>query len=480
MAFWVLGGGASSLHDDGARCFEGGKRKMAGSFAHGLSHGPSHGLADEDAAALHGYYTQKRARMTPWGAITASTTADGLCRRGPSTDSIRNLAFLVIREGDTPASSSPSPSPEPLVSPVPSPCPRGRNEPPPGFAHGLGSASAPPCAMERTESGLSISSTTSPRDALSSLALDDNDDIATGRVLSDLEAAHLVHAHLTAFRRRCPDSQSERILRALITPKSRAADFPLDNDALRSIFSASNELFFASRLACRVAWDWSHPTCGQYESHIVGTTALRRCARLGGWETLIVLSSPILRDTKYNRRLLISTFLHEMIHSFMFVTCGLKASHDGGHTEGFQKIAAIIDDWAGKDYLRLTDMEADLERFRGDDAFSPGPHHQPHFPCFARPDDGGGSDDDHCQGESRLGPDYNHPAMLGFRDRPHAQDGSRHHHNHYSHDAAALPAITYSHHGPIAVAAAQDGWKWCEQENFGPHSPYPSGSPYVY
>ncbi|KAF4589467.1 putative metallopeptidase [Ophiocordyceps camponoti-floridani] len=343
--------------------------------------------------------------------------------------------------------------------------------------------------MERTESGLSISSTTSPRDALSSLALDDNDDIATGRVLSDLEAAHLVHAHLTAFRRRCPDSQSERILRALITPKSRAADFPLDNDALRSIFSASNELFFASRLACRVAWDWSHPACGQYESHIVGTTALRRCARLGGWETLIVLSSPILRDTKYNRRLLISTFLHEMIHSFMFVTCGLKASHDGGHTDGFRHIAAMIDDWAGKEYLRLTDMEADLERFRGDH-------------------------DGHCQDEGRLCPEYSPPIVLDSRDwLPYADNGNSkhhyshdnhdnhhqhqhhqhhnhhhhhhhhhlrnhlHHYDHYSHDAAALPPVTYSHHASVA---AHGGWQWCEQENFGHHSPYPTSSPYVY
>ncbi|MDE9440013.1 hypothetical protein EWS82_13115, partial [Staphylococcus xylosus] len=60
-------------------------------------------------------------------------------------------------------------------------------------------------------------------------------------------------------------------------------------------------------------------------SHIVGTTALRRSARLGGYETLIVLSSPILKDTKYNRRLLISTFLHEMIHSFLFIVCGITA-----------------------------------------------------------------------------------------------------------------------------------------------------------
>lgn len=78
-----------------------------------------------------------------------------------------------------------------------------------------------------------------------------------------------------------------------------------------------------------------------------------------------MLSSPILKDTQYNRRLLISTFLHEMIHSFLFVACGLKARECGGHTEGFRQIAEIIDDWVGREILCLSDMEADLERFRG-------------------------------------------------------------------------------------------------------------------
>ncbi|RDA89099.1 hypothetical protein CP532_2259 [Ophiocordyceps camponoti-leonardi (nom. inval.)] len=470
MAFWVLGGASTSINDDDdeARRFEyGGNMSM-------------------NTSSSGRYYMQKRgSRVEPWETTrtrTTTTTTGGL------------LAFLVIREGETPPSPSPSPEPR-LVS---------QNEAPPGFGHGNGSASAPPrFAMERTQSGLSISS--SPHDDLSSLALDDNDDIATGRVLSDLEAAHLVHAHLTAFRRRCPDSQSERILRALISPKSRAADFPLDNDALCSIFSASNELFFASRLACRVAWDWSHPACGQYESHIVGTTALRRCARLGGWETLIVLSSPILRDTKYNRRLLISTFLHEMIHSFMFVTCGLKASHDGGHTQGFRQIAAVIDDWAGKDYLRLTDMEADLERFRGDDTdddvdddsfSSPHMHHHHHhqhhhhlhhhhspsyFPAFVRQEEG--ADDDNC---SRLCPGFNHPESRDWPRAHHDLDRHRHHnhHQHQHHQHHQHHHHHHLHHHLHDAAYSQPGgqgeWQWCEQENFGAHSPYVSGSPYVY
>lgn len=288
---------------------------------------------------------------------------------------IKNLAFLVIRE-----QHPDSPPPETCDARL---APNGSNDgsftqaPPPRR----------PAPMERTESGLAISDTAAHEDV-------DEDDEQGGPFLDDLAAAKLVHDHVASFQRRCPDSQSGRILRALINPKqdrwrpssrsrsqqrrqsdrphrrddsprvtANASEFPLDNDALRSVFSAANELFFANRLARRVAWDWSHPGSAQYQSAVVGTTALRRCAHLGGWETLIVLSSPVLRDTRYNRRLLLSTFLHEMIHSFLFVTCGRKAGRQGGHTEGFLQIAQVIDAWVGKEYLRLSDMQADLQYF---------------------------------------------------------------------------------------------------------------------
>ncbi|KOS19796.1 hypothetical protein ESCO_000327 [Escovopsis weberi] len=269
---------------------------------------------------------------------------------------VKNLAFLVIRERE------PSPIPPMLaISLAPEPLrPASSFYAPhyPPFFRPLREhdANAP---MERTQSGLSISSDTSAiytaRDAE-----------ADSLLLSDLAAADLVRRHVASMRSRRRDSQHGRILQSLIRPRHRGADFPLDNDALTSIFSSANELFFANRLAQRVAWDWSHPASAQYQSHIVGTTALRRSARLGGYETLIVLSSPILRDTRYNRRLLISTFLHEMIHSFLFIACGFKARLCGGHTEGFRLIAEVMDDWVGKETLRLRDMEADLERFIDD------------------------------------------------------------------------------------------------------------------
>lgn len=289
-----------------------------------------------------------------------------------------------------------------------------------------GSPATDSCAMERTESGLSISSDTTRH------SCEDEDD---GLLLSDRGAARLVREHVAGFRRRSPDSQHGRILKALINPKSRGADFQLDDNALHSIFWAANKLFFANRLSHRVAWDWSHRASSQYESHIVGTTALRRSALLGGYETLIVLSSPILKDTQYNRRLLISTFLHEMIHSFLFVTCGLKARDCGGHTKGFHLIAEIIDDWVGPDVLHLSDMEADLERFRDDSLLSAPPP----------------GDDAFTRGRSE------------WRDQPRLD------HDNYRAEPRSRRRLD------------ADEWQWHEQEDFRARSLHGAGSsPYVY
>lgn len=182
-------------------------------------------------------------------------------------------------------------------------------------------------------------------------------------LLEDEEAAQRVRDHMATFKRRSPDSKHERILRSIINPRPNA-EYALDKQALESIFSAANEIFFNGRLSQRVSWDWSHESSGKYDREVIGTTALRRASNRG-FETLIVLSSPILHDAKYSRRLLISTFLHELIHSYMFICCGFRARHCGGHTPGFQAIAELIDDWVGPESgLYLSCMEADLERFR--------------------------------------------------------------------------------------------------------------------
>lgn len=202
--------------------------------------------------------------------------------------------------------------------------------------------------MERTASGHGIRP-------------DPTEGCALTELLEDDEAAQRVRDHMATFRRRSPDSKHERILRSIINPRT---EYPLDNEALESIFSAANEIFFNGRLSQRVNWDWSHESSSKYDSNVIGTTALRRASNRG-FETLIVLSSPILRDARYSRRLLISTFLHELIHSYMFICCGFRARHCGGHTPGFQTIAELVDNWVGPEGgLYLKCMEADLERFR--------------------------------------------------------------------------------------------------------------------
>ncbi|KAI1497197.1 hypothetical protein F5X99DRAFT_421554 [Biscogniauxia marginata] len=172
------------------------------------------------------------------------------------------------------------------------------------------------------------------------------------------EAAKLVERDLADHRRRGRLSQHERILRSLICPKSSGAEFDIDDDALQGIFYAANEIFFRGRLRGRVTWAWQ-----ELPSNLIGTTALRKAPKNDGYETKIFLSKQILQNKKYNRRLLISTFIHELIHSYLFIYCGFHSSECGGHTHGFRQIAELIDSWAGPDLLYLCNMEAELSDF---------------------------------------------------------------------------------------------------------------------
>lgn len=282
----------------------------------------------------------------------------------------REVAFFVRPYQSSPASHSEyqTPDRQDLVSYDPRPNPE--IEPDPRFDYTVehdGLPNAPSLAgaliegasaMERTASGLSISSGMT-HNSSPTRGQEDPD------LLGDLEAAQVVREHLASFVRRSrTNSRHERVLRTLINPKNRVTDFPIDEAALESIFSAANAIFFASRLSNRVTWDWSHESAPQYQNSVIGTTALRRCKELSGYEALIVLSKPILMSKNFSRRLLISTFLHELIHSYLFISCGFKAKEAGGHTEGFHQIAAMIDCWAGPEHLRLREMEADLESYR--------------------------------------------------------------------------------------------------------------------
>ncbi|KAI1314225.1 hypothetical protein F5Y03DRAFT_5995 [Xylaria venustula] len=172
-------------------------------------------------------------------------------------------------------------------------------------------------------------------------------------------AAALVEMDMADYRRRRRLSQHERILKSLISPKALSAEFEIDDKALQGIFYAANEIFFRGRLKGRVIWTWE-----DLPTNLIGTTAWRDAPDGHGYETLIFLSRQILQNKNYNRRLLISTFIHELIHSYLFVSCGYHPDDCGGHTSGFQRIAKLINNWVGEEnLLQLHKMEAELSDF---------------------------------------------------------------------------------------------------------------------
>lgn len=177
--------------------------------------------------------------------------------------------------------------------------------------------------------------------------------------LDDDEAATMTEMTIRHRRHRL----EERILRALIQ-----RDDILEDDDIDKLILAADKTFFRGLLKDRVRWEWSHPDENRYRQELVGTTALRLAPNhMGGYETLIILSKPLLRQGSYNQRLLVSTLIHELIHCFLFICCGFKAKQNGGHTNGFHRIAKLIDNWAGPGRLQLTNMEADLDMFRRND-----------------------------------------------------------------------------------------------------------------
>ncbi|TAQ90120.1 hypothetical protein B7494_g1553 [Chlorociboria aeruginascens] len=203
--------------------------------------------------------------------------------------------------------------------------------------------------MERTSSGNSIISddTFEPRHMnINTLTLTDND------------AAYRVKLHQSM--RDQVDGPHERKLRYAMRNRVE-----LDENVLSAILDAADTIFFNGVLAGRVKWEWSHPSQSRYETELIGTTALRPALQ-GGFETLIILSDPILRRSGYDRRLLLSAFLHELIHCYLFILCGFDARIRGGHTAGFHAIAEIIDNWVGHGYLNLCNIKANLNQFRNE------------------------------------------------------------------------------------------------------------------
>lgn len=203
-------------------------------------------------------------------------------------------------------------------------------------------------AMERTASGNSILSETTV-----SVFYMESD------VLGDEEAARRVSEHVKRNRSRF--SRKGRILYSIIHGCG-----PVDDIAIMGVLAAADEVFFNGALNGRVGWEWSHPGQGRYEREVVGTTALRQAVQ-GGYETLIVLSTPLLRGGRYNRRLLLSAFLHELVHCYLFICCGFEARRND-HTPGFHEITRVMDRWAGRGTLRLCQMTADLHLYPQDES----------------------------------------------------------------------------------------------------------------
>jgi hypothetical protein len=211
--------------------------------------------------------------------------------------------------------------------------------------------------MERTHSGNSI---------LPDKPYNQQPDNTLTLRADDEEAARRVEFHFrqVPYHRRSERTKHERILRRLIRLDHPLDDGEIDDKSLAGIVTTADSVFFGGALAGRVQWDWSSEE--RYQNELIGTTALRHCSDGDGIETLIVLSEPILRNPKYDRRLLLSAFLHELVHCYLFILCGFEARIEGGHTPGFHAIARIIDDWVGGGYLSLCNMKANLSHFRKD------------------------------------------------------------------------------------------------------------------
>lgn len=148
-----------------------------------------------------------------------------------------------------------------------------------------------------------------------------------------------------------------RVIRKLLKD-----ELTLGLESLDTIMVATDNVFFDGKLRGRVHWRWSDAGEEGYESELLGTTRPQYSVETG-IEARIVLSTPLLKSGRYSHDLLLSTFVHELVHCYLFICCGDQAQQDGGHTPGFQQIVHLINNWIGNSRLRLCNMKADLDHF---------------------------------------------------------------------------------------------------------------------
>ncbi|KFY88151.1 hypothetical protein V500_06528 [Pseudogymnoascus sp. VKM F-4518 (FW-2643)] len=139
-------------------------------------------------------------------------------------------------------------------------------------------------------------------------------------------------------------------------------ELALGQESLDNIRFAADNVFFDGMLRGKVKWRWSKEGEEGYENELLGSTTPQFSPETG-IEARIVLSRPLLLSGRYSRDLLLSTFLHELVHCYLFICCGDQAQKDGGHTPGFQQIVQLINGWIGNSRLRLCSMKADLDHF---------------------------------------------------------------------------------------------------------------------
>ncbi|KFY25782.1 hypothetical protein V493_04458 [Pseudogymnoascus sp. VKM F-4281 (FW-2241)] len=171
--------------------------------------------------------------------------------------------------------------------------------------------------------------------------------------LTDEEASRRVER---CFKKR-QNKLSGRILRNQLN-----SDLSLGQESLDDIRFAADNVLFDGMLLGKVKWRWSKEGEEGYENELLGSTTPQYSPETG-IEARIVLSRPLLLSGRYSRDLLLSTFLHELVHCYLFICCGDQAQKDGGHTPGFQQIVQLINGWVGNSRLRLCSMKADLDHF---------------------------------------------------------------------------------------------------------------------
>ncbi|KAI9669255.1 MAG: hypothetical protein M1829_005132 [Trizodia sp. TS-e1964] len=140
---------------------------------------------------------------------------------------------------------------------------------------------------------------------------------------------------------------------------------PFKRDQISEVLILANTVFFEGKLYKHVQPLWSLDCETQFHTCVLGTTEFRQRPHSDEFETRIILSRPLLMRSDIDQRLVLSTLIHEMIHSYLFITRGPEAMEDGGHTPGFMKIASYIDAWIDDpNYLRLSNSQADLDYFK--------------------------------------------------------------------------------------------------------------------